>query len=88
MHSLETYSGANKRTTLPKRRRVNCRDRPESSAKKPEAAGEINAAKSFNDNLLFARLLRTCAGVATSERPTNCSADNELNSATKLTKPM
>lgn len=85
MHSLETYSGANKRTTLPKRRRVNCLERLERSAKKPDAAGEIKAAKSFNDNPLFARLLRTSAGVASSEHLTYCSGNKELNSATKLT---
>jgi hypothetical protein len=88
MHSLETYNGANRRTTLPKRRRVNCLERLESSVKKPEAAGEIRAAKSFNDNLLFTRLLRTSAGLAARERLTNCSGDNELNSATKLTRAM
>lgn len=79
MHSFETYSGAKRRTTLPKRRSVNCLERLAKSAKKLEAAGEMRAAKSLNDNLALARLSRTSAGVTASERLTRCWGDNELN---------
>ena len=87
MHSLETYNGANRRITLPKRCCVNRCDRTEMGSSISPAAGEIRLAKSASVNLLFARLSWTARGLAPSELLTSEGSGNELNSVTKLTEP-
>src|SRR5271156_3513374 len=85
MHSLDTYNGAKRRMTLPKRCCVSFCARAEIGSSNPVAAGEIRLAKSFKDSLLFARLSRTACGEVASEPRTSEANGRELNSVTKLT---
>ena len=50
-------------------------------------AGEIRLAKSASASEGFARLSRTAAGLVERDFATSDGNGNELNSATKLTKP-
>ena len=84
MHSLETYSGAKSRMTLPNRCCVSaCERRPSGSNNSP-AAGEISSAKSAGVSRDLASASRTLAVVADKERFSKASDGSALNSATKL----
>ena len=86
MHSLERYSGAKRRMTLPKRCCVICRERRDSGSSSSAPAGEIRCAKSSSDSSALPRLARAAAVDAVSERWTNAASGSELNSVTKLTR--
>src|SRR5882724_2626095 len=84
-HSLERYSGANSRMTLPKRCCVRvCARRPIGS-NNSLAAGEIKAAKSASDIWDLPNTSRAAALPVVSERFSKAASGRELNSETKLT---
>ncbi len=85
MHSFETYTGAKRRTTLPKRCCVSFCARTEIGSSHPAAAGEIRLAKSFRVSRVFARLSWTACGLAARELRASVVSGRELNSETKLT---
>ena len=73
--------------TLPNRCCVIACERRPIVSKSPPAAGEIRLAKSASASEGFARLSRTAAGLVERDFATSDGNGNELNSATKLTKP-
>src|SRR5258705_7832119 len=74
MHSLERYSGANRRITLPNLCCVTCWERALSGSRNSPAAGEIKCAKSFNESFDFPTLARTEKADAPSDRLTKASS--------------
>src|SRR5678816_2641217 len=85
MHSLERYSGANRRITLPKRCSARTCARLPINSSNSLAAGEIRHAKSASDNLDLPRASRAALAEEVRDRFTSASSGRELNSETELT---